>query len=278
MCCDGFLARCSDVSERKLDRKLCATAKHFCKTEGGRSRAYGRLSEYYDSQRGGRGWHISTTQCFYRTICCAVVVNMSDNTHTATDSQGFWADSSDPSLVLFFSLARTEAFGKAFRGVYAGDLFPLIRRVSGWIQRLLEEGGGGACEALNPPFSLYSGLFSTFSSLPLRLLPFIFGNISFSWVKPVTVAEHSCFLPIVPLATERKMEIEFSLRSKAEGWARVQTSPPSRSICGAKSAIWCRHIPGIHLDLKRGGDGTVDHPGVDWTPLLLHFFLVNPSF
>lgn len=36
-----------------------------------------------------------------------------------------------------------EAFRKAFRGVYRGDLLPLIRHVSGWIQWLLEEEWGG---------------------------------------------------------------------------------------------------------------------------------------
>lgn len=210
-------------------------------------------------------------------ICCVVVVNMSDNTHTVIHGV------LEQILLIhlyssFFSFARTVAFGKAFRVVYTGDLFTLIRRVSGWIQWLLEAGGGGGCKALNPPFSLYSSLFSTFSSLPLRFLPFfIFGNISFSWVRPVTLAELSRFLPIALLAKKRKMVIEFSLRSKADGGARVQTSPPSRSICGEKSAIWCRHIPGIHLNLKRGGDGTIDHLRMDWA-LQLHFFLVNPSF
>lgn len=76
-------------------------------------------------------------------------------------------------------------------------------------------GVGGEGKAPNPAVSLYPGLFSTFLSLPLRLLPFfIFGNISFSWVRPVTLSELS-FLLIFLLAEERKMAVEISLHSKS---------------------------------------------------------------
>lgn len=93
--------------------------------------------------------------------------------------------------------------------------------------------GGGA---LNPPFSLYSGLFSTFSSLPSLFLETSHSRES----DP----SRSRFLLIFLLAEEKKKAIEFSLHSKrrlavSEGdrWAWVQTSPPSRSTRRAKSSI-----------------------------------------
>lgn len=81
--------------------------------------------------------------------------------------------------------------GKVFRGVYTGDLFPLIRHVLWWIQGLSEKGGGDG-EGVNPLVFLCSSLFSTFS-LSLQLPPsFIFGNISFSWVRPVMLTKARC--------------------------------------------------------------------------------------
>lgn len=107
------------------------------------------------------------------------------------------------------------AFRKAFRGVYTGDLLPLIRHVSGWIRWLSEAGVGGmTARHLIQQFSCIPACSAHSSPSPLRLLPFfIFGNISFSWVRPVTLAE-PCFLLIFPLVEKRKMAVEFSLHSK----------------------------------------------------------------
>lgn len=74
---------------------------------------------------------------------------------------------------LFFFFFASWQLGKVFRGVYTGNLFPLIRHVLRWIQGLLEKGGGGgggelihwfscvpACSAhsLSPSLSLSNSL------------------------------------------------------------------------------------------------------------------------
>lgn len=98
-----------------------------------------------------------------------------------------------PHYVFIYRFFASWHLGKMFRGVYVGDLFPLIRHVLWWIQGLLEKGGGNG-EGVNPLVFLCSSLFSTFSlSLSLQLPPsFIFGNISFSWVRPVMLTKARC--------------------------------------------------------------------------------------
>lgn len=202
---------------------------------------------------------------------------MSDKRHRVTDSQGFPTDSTDPSLFpLYF---HTVAFGKAFRGVYAGDLSPLIRHVLGWIRWLLEAGGGGGGKALNPPVSLYSGLFSTFSS-PSNSLPSLFLETSHSRESgPSRLQSSPAPSPSSSFPRKGQQRLTFLYIqsvgfTSSEGSRRpwVQTSLPSCSICGAKLSIWCHHIPGIHLNLRHGGVGTlIDDLWVDWYSCQLHF-------
>lgn len=113
------------------------------------------------------------------------------------------------SLFIMFQIFTSCQPGKVFRGVYTGDLFQVIQHVLWWIQGLLEKKRwrGRDGEGVNPLVFLCSSLFSTFClphsfSLSLYLPPsFIFGNISFSWVRPVmlTKSQPSELSPPPPL-------------------------------------------------------------------------------
>lgn len=46
-------------------------------------------------------------------------------------------------FLFIYLIFASWQLGRVFRGVYTGDLFPLIRHVLWWIQGLLEKGGGG---------------------------------------------------------------------------------------------------------------------------------------
>lgn len=168
-------ARCSDVSVLKLEQKLGATANVFQQSSAALRLTEG-LSGYYHSQRWAWDWHISITPSFYRTVCSVAVVNMSDSIHTVTDLRGCSAQSSDPSLFLVFFFQcfcfQTVAFQKSVQGCLHGRFVACNSACFGMNPMAFGSRGGGVGgggddgKALNPAVSLYSGLFSTFLSLP----------------------------------------------------------------------------------------------------------------
>lgn len=139
-------------------------------------------------------------------------------------------------------------------------------------------GRGGDGKTLNPAVSLYSSLFSTFLSLslPLRLLPFfIFGNISFSWVRPVTLAEPCFLLIFLLLATERKTAIEFSLHSKCFPLILFSRSKPRRlhaPFTGQNARYDATtFLTSILIWSAAVLVPLIDDPRVDWYVCRLHF-------
>lgn len=277
-------ARCSDVSTLKLEQNPRATANVFQQSSAALRLTEG-LSEYYHSQRGGWNWYISITPCFYRTICSVVVANMSDNMHTVTDLQGCSTDSSDPSLFLrFFSCFcfQTVAFRKAFRGVYTGDLLPLIRHVSGWIQWLLEvEVGGMTARLLIQQFPCIPACSAHSSpSPPTPSLLYFWKHLIL--VSQALHARRALFPAHLPPRQGEKdggwVLFTFKVFSP-DSLFQVQTSPPSRSICGAKCSIWSLHSPDIHLNLKRGSVGAADWWSLGGLICMsAPLFLIYPSF
>lgn len=139
-------------------------------------------SEYYELQQGGWDYHIHIALDLHRAIChneqptctsrCLVTTRnqLLTSAHCGAhlppeerrklinfDHLGlFFLNSSfgfnkivtaSPLLYLILFFASWQ-LGKVFRGVYTGDLFPLIRHVLWWIQGLSERrrGGGGGSE------------------------------------------------------------------------------------------------------------------------------------
>lgn len=178
-------------------------------------------SEYYEFQQGGWDYHIHIALHLHRAIChneqptctsrCLVTTRnqLLTSAHCGAhlppeerrklinfdhlgllflnSSLGFNKIVTASLLLYLILFFASWQLGKVFRGVYTGDLFPLIRHVLWWIQGLSERRRGGGEEVavrvgvgVNPLVFFCSSLFSTFCLSLFLSLPSLFLETSHS--------------------------------------------------------------------------------------------------